>query len=693
MIYDTHTELIKRFGMKASDCILAQEHFWVNGGGSSVNPALDEIGGFKNVIMPPWTTTAFSCHCRIDGHAVKPDDYAWFPGEAQQTVCLESGLLLRSLYSPLASKRGLLARLAIENRTQMRKTVNIVFEFEGNLLRVPENEWMWHSVTRRTAPHGFATILQPLGVDGLDSRSLFSHDDMHSGAIVVGVDCIEAKSSAGRIEARFEIPAGKSACINLALAAGEMEQARDMVLKALASSDDTIEANRASWERRIESLFERVPRVQSSNRGLVEFYDRSLLSYLVAQWDLPELVAHPHIATSSLDGGALCIYAWDYSYAAELNPLAYPDATRQILRLFLSAGLFENNVVLPFDGKPKGAWYAYNHYGIVMMIYYYVLHTGDTRFLHELVNGVSVIDWVVRHALYRDDPSRSPVVIDYGGEKNLLELRRTHAYEHFVPSPNAERCWSYRATEEMLKWAGRESMKLDKRAVALAADIRSQLWDPQMRWFRCLNTERMAQYCYSIQIYDMLRFNILNDDEIEGILAHLNEDEFLSEWGVHSLSKKDPGYDPADVDWGGPGVFAGDGPQLVKDLLHVGKRELAAEVLRRILWWGKRLPYYTQAIRADVCDYRRDGRPNVIAGNMGADMLVFGMLGLTVSIDGHVTINPHKPLLSDYIEYKGVCIRGLCFDVRLENAAYELTDSTGKRIVSAYGEPVTISKN
>ena len=37
---------------------------------------------------------------------------------------------------------------------------------------------------------------------------------------------------------------------------------------------------------------------------------------------------------------------------------------------------------------------------------------------------------------------------------------------------------------------------------------------------------------------------VLDKECEQGLLSHLNEDEFLSAYGLHSLSKRDPAYDP-----------------------------------------------------------------------------------------------------------------------------------------------------
>jgi hypothetical protein len=424
---------------------------------------------------------------------------------------------------------------------------------------------------------------------------------------------------------------------------------------------------------------------------LVEFYDRAILSYPLARWDLPGLAAHPWYATCGMDGGALCAYLWDYSYCSRLNALATPESDRDLIRLFLRTDLTQGYALLPFSAKIFGAHYSYNDYAIIRLIHNYVLLTGDRAFLNESINGKTVWEQAYERAIYRDDLSRPVELIDYGTNYNLLEMKRTEDYTHFVPSPNAERCWSYRAVDEMAGWAGRPPPGLSQRAAELARVISAKLWSPSDRWLASLDLKREPRLGYSIQVFDVLRLDVLNRPERDGLVSHLNEREFLSANGVHSYSKATAAYAAsARVDWGGPGVYSGDAPELVSDLMHAGYFQQADDVFSRILWWGRSLPYYPQAIRADYRDYRRDGRANLISGSTGAEMMIFGLLGVQVGIDGSLTIDPHLPVFAQDIKFAGVEIRGHRFDVALDAGGYHVRSEGQKPLDAPYGNATAI---
>ena len=68
---------------------------------------------------------------------------------------------------------------------------------------------------------------------------------------------------------------------------------------------------------------------------------------------------------------------------------------------------------------------------------------------------------------------------------------------------------------------------------------------------------------------------VLDEEEESGILSHLNDKEFLSEYGMHSLAKQDPAYFQPDVDNGGPGACTSFPLNIAKTLYLTGKPELA----------------------------------------------------------------------------------------------------------------------
>jgi hypothetical protein len=681
-VFDSVPASLRPFGTTSQDNLLVQAHLWVNSGGLTVNPELAEVASLGDVVAPPWTTSGHHLAVTFDGAPVKPDDYLWLPGEFRRHARLASGVEIRTLVSPVFDQRGLVEWIELTNPSATDQRVAVAISSQGQFGKVADELWKFGSVTRlKQLP---AILLESFGPGWAQSAA---GDD----ALVMGCTLANTSFSDGAFRGEVDLPAGRAISFAVTVATGGRAEARSLAQAAADHPQDTIEANRSGWAKSIADLYAHLPRVTSSNHALVEFYERAILSYPLARWDLPELAAHPWYATCGMDGGALCAYLWDFSYCSRLNALAFPDSDRDLIRLFLQADLTKGYALLPFSAGIIGAHYSYNDYAIVRLIYNYVLLTGDRAFLSETVQGKTVWEWAYERAIYRDDLTRPVELIDYGTNYNLLEMKRTEDYTHYVPSPNAERCWSYRAVDEMAGWAGRPPPGLSQRAAELAEVISAKLWSPTDRWLASLDLKGEPHPGYSIQVFDVLRFDVLSREERDGLVGHLNEREFLSANGVHSYSKTTAAYDSgARVDWGGPGVYSGDAPELVGDLLHTGYFRQADNVFARILWWGRSLPYYPQAIRADFRDYRRDGRANLISGATGAEMMIFGLLGVQVGIDGAVSINPHFPAFARDIKFTGVEIRRHRFDVGLDANGYHVRVEGQKPMDAPYGKPTAI---
>jgi hypothetical protein len=288
--------------------------------------------------------------------------------------------------------------------------------------------------------------------------------------------------------------------------------------------------------------------------------------------------------------------------------------------------------------------------------------TGDFSILDEPVCGISYLKYLYNFCLSKEDLDKPASLIDYGDNRNLLELKKTKTYQYYTPSPNAERLLIYDMLTELYEHQGEKTPNdLLKRKQELTDDFQTRLWNQQLGWPNTIDQAGNRKTSYSIQCFDAIRTGIYTRKMEDAVVAHLNEDEFLSEWGVHSLSKKDSGYDLNDVDWGGPGIYTGDGPELVDDLLQAGYFKEGVDLLKRIMWWGT-LPYYPQAMRANSRGYREDGRANVIAG-VGVSMhTMFGLFRVQVSTK-EISIHPIEHGFVNGLSMKSLKIRGKEIDV------------------------------
>ena len=286
-----------------------------------------------------------------------------------------------------------------------------------------------------------------------------------------------------------------------------------------------ISISRQEFENRTLNLFAKLPRLEASDQRLVTFYNRSLLHLLLNQWKVDEFVLNPYYGTGSILGGCLANYLWDFGEPWELFPLYDPKACREHIKQFLHIDLTAHFSFDPMTGEALGPFYPVNQEKIIGLIYYYVIETGDTAFLNETVNGRKIVDWAVYQAMWGDDPGRPVALIDYGNGNHHLELRGKYRYDYYVPDLNGRRYSNYLLANELSKLAGKVNSYLVRRAEELKALLKQKLWSQEDRWFDLITDAGVKDLRYTVQIFKLIASPVLDKEEEQGLLSHLNESE------------------------------------------------------------------------------------------------------------------------------------------------------------------------
>lgn len=446
----------------------------------------------------------------------------------------------------------------------------------------------------------------------------------------------------------------------------------------------------SDFENRLAQLFQKVPRLEASDKRLEQFYNRSLLHFLLTQWHVPEFLLHPHYGTGGVLGGTLANYLWDFGEPWELFPLYDPSSTKTHVKQFLSIDLAKHFSFDPMTGKGLGPFYPVNQEKIIGLVYYYVLNTGDVAFLRESLQGKTILQWVLWNATWGDDLQRPVQLIDYGNGNHHLELRHDIRYDHIVPDLNGRRYLNYKWAAALAAIAGEDASYLHDRADQLKKLLRKELWDPQARWFALKTPDGRKDLRYTVQMFKLIGSPVLDKDQEDGLLSHLNEREFLSEFGLHSMAKHDPAYDQVDFDNGGGGCFTAFPAQIAERLYRIGRADLAEELFARTLWWGSRVPYWGDSFAANYIEYRKDTPlQSTFDASAAAQAIIFGMFGIQTTATGEIRIKPQAPSFSPRIAVRGVHLRGHHFDVLVNGKTFQVV-SKEKTISSKIGDVVTL---
>jgi hypothetical protein len=670
------SESLRVFAMDGDAILLDEADLGIINGMFTTNITFRDALSFRGLYAPPYASSDFVLEGRVGGETVATGTYTWYPFAVERQGEVE-GVRMSSSIVLCAGKRAALLAMTFENRTSEEKRLPLQFTIRGGLDYVREWEFGKPNAVKETAVAG-------------EKNRLVKQND--AGAIVIGADFprLRWEPWSSHWETQVRLKPREKQTHYLCVTIGDPVAAAGDCRAALADPERMMQGARRQWAERVAGLFARLPRLEASDKRLEAYYNRSLLHLLLNQWQVPEFLLHPYYSTGSINGGCVCSYLWDFGEAWEVLPLYDPAADREHIKRFLSIDLTSHFAFSPITGEAFGPWYPVNQEKIIRSIYYYILLTGDAAFLKDTVGGKTILDWVIYQAMVGDDLSRPVALIDYGNGNHHLELRGKYRYDNYLPDLNGRRYDNYVAAYHLSVLGGQPAPYLLERAAALKRLLRDAMWNPEHKWFFHLAPDLTKQLRYTIQMFKLIGSDVLDREEEEGLLSHINEREFLSAYGMHSMSKLDEAYDQTDIDNGGGGSYVSFPPQIAERLYRAGHPDLAADIMQRILWLGERLPYWGDSQVANAMDYRRDTPLQCSIGAVaGAQAVIFGMFGVSVTPDGDITVNPQPPPWSPEISLSGLTIRGCTMDIRANRRSYEVI-ANGQVIRSRRGAAVML---
>ncbi|MBN1854871.1 MAG: hypothetical protein JW829_19210 [Pirellulales bacterium] len=671
--------ILDTFSMDGQAIITDPGHLGVINGKLTIGTPQAQIARIDGLWAPPYVSSDFSLSVDIFGQEVPVRSFAWWPFKVEQRGEVH-GIEVTASIVLAAGRRGGLVVVQLMNATQRRVEVPLAFKSRGTL----DDCNFWEFSGARSA-----TATQPAA----QQAWLTLHADPLAIVLqgVQGTLRWDAASQVGKQTVKLD--PGERGTIFMAFAIGALPEAQADCRAMAADLEQTLREADASHGKRVDGIFQKLPRFVASNKDLQEIYSRSLVHFITNRWDVPEFVLKPYYSTGSIRGGCVCNYLWNYGEIWEIMPLYDPAAHREHIKQFLKCDMTQHFSFNPIDGEAFGPWYMVNQEKIIGLIYYYVKTSGDTAFLHEVVGGKTVLEHALENAKVLDDFSKPVELIDYGPSNSHLELRRNYTYNHIMPDLNGRRHANYLRAARLAEIAGKPAPDLIERADALKRRIKEKLWNPRTAWFDFINGEGQPETRYTVQMFKLFGSSVLDAEQEAGLMSHLNEKEFLSEHGLHSLAKGDPAYDPADVDNGGPGACTCFPPQIVERLYKAGEPRQAEDILRRCLWWGRTMPYWGDSIVTERIDYRRDTPLQcTIDGVTWAQCIIFGMFGIDARFDGRIFVSPRPPAYSPQISLREIKLRDIVFDVDVDGSRYQVT-SGGEVLTASVGQTVSIKEN
>lgn len=621
----------------------------------------------------PLTDTGFHFDLVLNGEKrIRTNRWVWLPNAMKRFATLGE-LDLESITVVAGGSRTVIQKIVLQNKSNTDLDVRIQVEYRSN----PRMEDFWNFDGPQPA------------VGKLDDYS------EENGSIICQTETAKMKFSTSESlqmfhlaylwEGRIQIPAEGNYTMYFSFQLGTADEQLETI-----DFEKGLESSFLWLEKESKRIEENLPRFSSSEEKLNNLYYRSLVTYLLCRWDNPSLCTVPYFSTGSINGACMCSYLWDYCGGLMLHPVYDAKGNKEILKAYLKNDLTKSYALNPVTAGALGPWYQVNQEKIILMVYYHILFTRDKEFLFEQVGEKTVLEWMLYHAYVADDVNNAVELYDYGkGGSSHLELRRGIVYNGVMPDLNARRYLNYMRVYELTQLAGKPEERLKERAEVLKEKLKL-LWNEKEKWYNFIDATGKQDIRYTVQMFKFLNSPVISEKERDGLISHLNEGEFLSEFGLHSMSKRDISYDQDDIDNGGGGICTHFAMQICAQLYETGYDTLATEILSRVYWWGERMPYMGDSCAANMIANREDTPlQGDISSVSAAQMIFYYIFGIRADFDGNIIISPvkNRPAKCMKIENARLCGKVFSVDVtendhfQVELNSTVLTAKIGEQIV------------
>lgn len=678
------TEALGIFAANGDSMIIRPEHLGIVNGIATVGISHDYVGVIDGLWGQPLVSSDFHIEPRLWGEKVKTGHYDWLPYQTRETGSIK-GIKVNSTITLIYGMRAGLLELELKNTTKEKKVIPVQFIANDNAT--------YRSTLDSVQNWGFSTVKSKTIVkDEVDGRGILRVQGKYAVALGVDIKGTRWEELTNRFHSVITLGPGEEVAGIVAFSIEEKGKAAQQRNALLDNPKKYVKEATEKYISEVQSIYDKLPRLSSNNPRLVSFYNRSLSIFITIKFTIPELALNPYYATGAVKGGCQGEYLYNFGQVREIMPLLDATATKKHIMQFLSTNCVSDHYAFfPMTGEAFGAWYMVNDEKITALVFDYVKYTGDIAFLSEQVkDGKTVLDLMIESAMRLDDKTKPVKLIDYGPAGDHLELRREFPYNHVMPDINARRYANYERVSILCEAAGKPQPYLIERAKGVKKLLKEELWDPDIKWFKFADDKGNKDVRYTVQMFKMFNSDVLDKEIEDGLISHLNDEEFLSPYGLHSMSKKDIAYDQVDVDNGGGGICTSFPPLIAEFLYKAGRAEVADDIMSRILWWGERMPYLGDSQVANEIDYRTDTPlQSEIGTGCLAQCILFGIMGIDVAFDGTIIINPKKTILSNKMEIKGLKLRGKNIDISVDGDRFQVLVN-GNKYASTIGHPVKL---
>jgi hypothetical protein len=436
---------------------------------------------------------------------------------------------------------------------------------------------------------------------------------------------------------------------------------------------------------KLKWAYNTLPKLESSNKKVQEYYYRCMLSVLMSRYENPNYITNPFWAVGTWP----FTISWDNSYSSDILAMLDPKSLREAILTDLREVKMKKTYV-----SWKGAYwdniYIQEPFALQIMIEAYLRFTNDYSLFNEKAGDANVWQWMKRWVEeLKNNYTNKNGLIDIGYDTQKIIEIRTDGYNHVVPILNILTTQLlYRMSEWGKILKDPDSSNYYSAAETLKGLMNKNLWNDNKGWFDNLYPDGKKGTIWTVHLFDALGTDILTGEQINKLACHIKEGVFLGKFGVYSIARNDSiHWDLIDSDWGGGGQYAGMPGRISRYLYKQGFAELGWDVLKRNMRYIDYFPYLPQNPKTDNPEQDRSSMPLEISAGAGMEAIIFGTFG--ISINGEVlSISPNTHEGLGETRLSNFNFRGKSYDIQLNNRNYSIYQDGKIYITKPYGESV-----
>jgi len=421
-----------------------------------------------------------------------------------------------------------------------------------------------------------------------------------------------------------------------------------------------------------------LPRLQTTSETLWNLYHNGLKNLLTGRRRSPDSVYGPTLLTLSGHVLPTLSFPWDTALSSFSLSLLDPQPLRNLVEIWLQRDMHAHLATDYITGEAVGPWYAVNDMAIIRCAQDYLRVTGDVAWINKRIDGKSVLDHLLNHAMYWKKLAGKNGLADYGGIANLLEVVST--YTHEVAGMNAGNVSSMRFVAELLEKNGRaqEAAQLRADAKALAQRINELLYVKSKGWWKCGQPDGSfveVRHCYDfLSVLDNMSDDLT--DTQKGEMAHFFWTQLASKKWMRALASGDP-----DATWNVRpdhsclGAYAAWPAECAKGLFKVDDPARIASWLTEVAKAGNQGPIGQAHFTEDVVSPLKGGAYKgsedapyiedwcVIAGGAFTDLVLESIFGIEATLYDGLRATPRLGAFDPHAKLEGLHYQGTEYTV------------------------------